>query len=86
MVEEGIFIVYKFSSKGIGVDKPKIYVIVKLSQSSNMMCIRNFLRQVSFYRRFIKDFPLISKPLRELLVKYVSLIFFMTSVCIRFKP
>ena len=37
--------------------------------------IRSFLRHDSFYRRFIKDFSKISRPLTNLLQKYVPFVF-----------
>ncbi|RVW22903.1 Retrovirus-related Pol polyprotein from transposon 17.6 [Vitis vinifera] len=49
--------------------KAKMELIVKLPPPTNVKGIRQFLGHVGFYRRFIKDFSKISKPLCELLVK-----------------
>ncbi|CAJ2642327.1 unnamed protein product [Trifolium pratense] len=69
MVTEGIVLGHKISSKGIEVDKAKIEVIEKLPPPINVKGVRSFLGQAGFYRRFIKDFSKIAKPLCNLLVK-----------------
>ncbi|XP_027166325.1 uncharacterized protein LOC113766318 [Coffea eugenioides] len=55
--------------KGIEVDQAKIEVIEKLPPPSNVKGIRSFLGHAGFYRRFIKDFSKIVKPLCDLLCK-----------------
>ncbi|RVW27399.1 hypothetical protein CK203_095427 [Vitis vinifera] len=50
-------------------NKAKVELIVKLPPPTNVKGIRQFLGHAGFYRRFIKDFSKISKPLCELLVK-----------------
>ncbi|GKB36650.1 reverse transcriptase domain-containing protein [Tanacetum coccineum] len=69
MVKEGIVLRHKVSSAGLEVDKAKINVISKLPPSTNIKCIRSFLGHASFYRRFIKDFLKIARPLTKLLEK-----------------
>ncbi|CAJ2652179.1 unnamed protein product [Trifolium pratense] len=69
MVTEGIVLGHKISSKGIEVDKAKIEVIEKLPPPINVKGVRSFLGHAGFYRRFIKDFSKIAKPLCNLLVK-----------------
>jgi len=69
MVTKGIVVGHKISSKGIEVDQAKIEVIEKLPPLVNVKGVRSFLRQAAFYRRFIKYFSKISKPLCNLLVK-----------------
>ncbi|RVX01139.1 Retrovirus-related Pol polyprotein from transposon 17.6 [Vitis vinifera] len=69
MVQQGIVLGHIISKKGIEVDKAKVELIVKLPPPTNVKGIRQFLGHVGFYRRFIKDFSKISKPLCELLVK-----------------
>nr|CAN77154.1 hypothetical protein VITISV_021906 [Vitis vinifera] len=54
---------------GIEVDRAKIDVIEKLPPPTNVKGVRSFLGHVGFYRRFIKDFSKISKPLCDLLAK-----------------
>ncbi|WKA06922.1 hypothetical protein VitviT2T_024800, partial [Vitis vinifera] len=57
------------SEKGIEVDKAKVELIVKLSFPTTVKGVRQFLGHAGFYRRFIKDFSNLSKPLCELLAK-----------------
>nr|GFA93058.1 reverse transcriptase domain-containing protein [Tanacetum cinerariifolium] len=69
MVKEGIGLGHKISKKGIEVDKAKIKVISKLPHPTTVKRIRSFLRHAGFYRRFIKDFLKISRPMTHLLEK-----------------
>ncbi|RVW58956.1 Retrovirus-related Pol polyprotein from transposon opus [Vitis vinifera] len=69
MVQQGIVLGHIISKKGIEVNKAKVELIVKLPPPTNVKGIRQFLGHAGFYRRFIKDFSKISKPLCELLVK-----------------
>ncbi|KAL5551626.1 hypothetical protein UlMin_001802 [Ulmus minor] len=66
---EGIVLGHRISVKGIEVDRAKIDVIEKLPPPTNVKGVRSFLGHAGFYRRFIKDFSKITKPLCELLVK-----------------
>nr|GEY59897.1 reverse transcriptase domain-containing protein [Tanacetum cinerariifolium] len=75
MVKEGIVLGYKISKKGIEVDKAKIKVISKLPHPTTVKGIRSFLGHAGFYRRFIKDFSKISRPMTYLLVKNSPFIF-----------
>ncbi|XP_052297015.1 uncharacterized protein LOC127902226 [Citrus sinensis] len=67
MVHEGIVLGHRVSKNGIEVDKAKIKMIDKLPPLTSVKGIRNFLGHAGFYRRFIKDFPKITKPLCSLL-------------------
>ena len=69
MVKQGIVLGHIISSRGIEVDKAKIYIISKLPPPTNVKTIRQFLGHAGFYRRFIKDFSKIAKPLYKLLEK-----------------
>ena len=69
MVNQGIVLGHIISNKGIEVDKAKIELISKLPSPMNVKTVRQFLGHVGFYRRFIKDFSKISKPLYKLLEK-----------------
>ncbi|GJU90849.1 putative nucleotidyltransferase, ribonuclease H [Tanacetum coccineum] len=69
MVKEGIVLGHKVSGSGIEVDKAKIEVISKLPYPTNVKAIRSFLGHAGFYRRFIKDFSQIARPMTQLLVK-----------------
>ncbi|KAK5819386.1 hypothetical protein PVK06_024384 [Gossypium arboreum] len=63
MVQEGIVLGHKISTKGIEVDKSKVEIIEKLPPPISIKAIRSFLGHAGFYRRFIKDFSKIAKPL-----------------------
>ena len=63
------------SSKGIEVNPAKISTIKKLPLPTNVKGIMNFLGHTGFYRRFIKDFSKIVKPLCNLLEKDASFVF-----------
>jgi len=75
MVKEGIVLGHKIFAKGIEVDKAKIDVIENLPPPVNVKGIRSFLGHAGFYRRFIKDFSKIAKPLNNLLNKDTAFIF-----------
>jgi len=72
MVKEGIVLGHRISGKGIEVDKAKVEVIEKLPPPTNIKGVRSFLGHAGFYRRFIKDFSKIAKPLCNLLNKDTS--------------
>ncbi|GJS73585.1 reverse transcriptase domain-containing protein [Tanacetum coccineum] len=75
MVKEGIVLGHKISKKEKEVDKAKIDVISKLPHPTTVKGIRSFLGHVGFYRRFIKDFSKISRPMTHLLEKNTPFIF-----------
>nr|GEU44796.1 putative reverse transcriptase domain-containing protein [Tanacetum cinerariifolium] len=75
MVKEGIVLGHKISKKGIEFDKAKIEVISKLLHPKTVKGIRSFLGHAGFYRRFIKDFSKISRPMTHLLEKNSPFIF-----------
>ena len=67
MVNEGIVLGHKISERGIEVDKAKFDAIEKMQCPKHIKVIRIFLGHASFYRRFIKDFSKISRPVNNLL-------------------
>ncbi|GKB72614.1 reverse transcriptase domain-containing protein [Tanacetum coccineum] len=69
VVKEGIVLRHKIYGSGIEVDKAKINIIAKLPYPTNVKGVRSFLGHADFYRRFIKDFSMISKPMTQLLLK-----------------
>ncbi|GKD93560.1 reverse transcriptase domain-containing protein [Tanacetum coccineum] len=73
MVKEGIVLGHKISKKGIEVDKAKIDVIAKLPHPTTVKGVWSFLGHAGFYRRFIKDFSKISRPMTHLLEKNTPL-------------
>jgi len=75
MARQGIVLGHEISRRGIEVDKAKIEVIAKLSPPKSIKSIRSFLGHAGFYRRFIKDFSKIARPLTKLLTKNVPIDF-----------
>ncbi|KAI3750407.1 hypothetical protein L2E82_21042 [Cichorium intybus] len=67
MVKEGIVLGHKVSRHGIEVDRAKVEVIAKLPPPTNVKGVRSFLGHAGFYRRFLKYFSKITKPLTQLL-------------------
>ena len=67
MVKEGIILGHRISARGIEVDKTKIEAIEKLPPPSLVKGIRSFLGHAGFYKRLIKYFSRIAKPLSSLL-------------------
>ncbi|XP_058222919.1 uncharacterized protein LOC131332640 [Rhododendron vialii] len=78
-LEKGIVLGHIVSAKGIEVDKAKIDLISNLPTPKFIKDIRSFLGHAGFYRRFIKDFSAISRPLCHLLSKDVP--FEWTAAC-----
>ncbi|WKA03533.1 hypothetical protein VitviT2T_021636 [Vitis vinifera] len=68
MVPQRIVLGHIISSQGIEVDKAKVEPIIKLPSPTTVKGVRQFLGHVGFYRRFIKDFSKLARPLYELLV------------------
>ena len=77
MVNEGIILGHKISERGIEVDKAKVDAIEKTTCPKDIKGMRSFLGHTGFYRRFIKDFSKISRPLTNLLQKDILLFFMM---------
>jgi hypothetical protein len=69
MVKQGIVLGHVISQRGIEVDKAKVYLISNLPLPRPVKEIRSFLGHARFYRRFIKDFSKIARPLCKLLAK-----------------
>ena len=76
MVTKGIVLGHKFSATGLEIDQANIIVIKALMPPTTVKGIRSFLGHVGFYRRFIKDFSKISKPLCRLLEKDANFDFY----------
>ena len=69
MVKEGIVLGHHVSEKGLEVDKTKIEAIENMPPPTSEKGVRSFLGHARFYRRFIKDFSKIPKPMCNLLEK-----------------
>ena len=69
MVTEGIVLGHKISAAGLEVDQAKVVVIKTIMPPTTVKGIRSFLGHAGFYRRFIKEFSKISRPLCRLLEK-----------------
>jgi hypothetical protein len=72
MVKQGIVLGHVISERGIEVDKAKVETVEQLQPPTDVKSLRSFLGHVGLYRRFIKDFLKITKPLTHLLQKDVD--------------
>ncbi|XP_070667526.1 uncharacterized protein [Malus domestica] len=75
MVKQGIVLGHLISNRGIEVDKAKIDAIEKLPPPTTVKSVRSFLGHAGFFRRLIKDFSKISRPLCNLLAKDALFVF-----------
>ena len=69
IVNDEIVLGHKVSAPGIEVDRAIIKVKTGLPKPTNVKDLRSFLGHAGFYRRFIKDFSKIARPLTALLCK-----------------
>ena len=72
MVTEGIVLGHMISAAGLEVDQAKVSIIKNLMPQKKVKGIRSFLGHAGFYRRFIRDFSKIARPLCRLLEKDVK--------------
>jgi hypothetical protein len=72
VVKQGIVLGHVIFERGIEVDKAKVETIEQLPPPTDVKSLRSFLGHAGFYRRFIKDFLKITKPLTHLLQKDVA--------------
>ncbi|KAM2973758.1 hypothetical protein FF1_000124 [Malus domestica] len=80
MVSHGLVLGHIISEKGIKVDKSKAELVSSLPLPTTVREVRSFLGHAGFYRRFMKDFSKISRPLCRLLQKDLS--FDMNKECV----
>jgi hypothetical protein len=72
MVKQGIVLGHVISERGIEVDKAKVETVEQQLPPMDVKSLRSFLGHAGLYRRFIKDFSKITKPLTHLLQKNVA--------------
>jgi hypothetical protein len=72
IVKQGIVSGHVTSERGIEVDKAKVETVEQLPPPTDVKSLRSFLGHARFYRRSIKDFSMITKPLTQLLQKDVA--------------
>jgi hypothetical protein len=72
MVKQGIVLGHVISERGIEVDNAKVETVEQLQPPTDVKSLRSFLDHIRFYKRFIKDFLKITKPLTHLLQKDVA--------------
>ena len=71
-VTEEIVLGHMISEAGLEVDQAKVSIIRNLIPPTTVKGIRIFLRHAGFYRRFIRDFSKIVRPLCRLLEKDIK--------------
>ena len=69
MVKEGIVLEHKISTARLEVDKAKVSIIKSLIPATTVKGIRSFMGHARFYRRFIRDFSKVARPLCRLMEK-----------------
>ena len=69
IVEKSIILGHVVSKKGIEVDKANIELIMNLPSLTNVKEVRQFLGHAGFYRRFIKYFSKLARPMCAVLSK-----------------
>jgi hypothetical protein len=72
MVKQGKVLGHVISERGIEVDKAKVETVEQLPPPTGVKSLRSFLGNAGVYRRFIKNFSKITKPLTHLLQKDVA--------------
>ena len=75
MVCEGIMLGHRVSKEGLEIHKAKISTIENLAPPLKVKGVSSFLGHAGFYRRFIKGFSKIVRPLCRLLEKDAAFVF-----------
>ncbi|KAL2232344.1 UNVERIFIED_CONTAM: Transposon Tf2-11 polyprotein [Sesamum indicum] len=68
-MEKIAFLGHVVSKEGVQPDPAKVKAILEWEPPKNVSEIRSFLGLAGYYRRFVKDFSIIAKPLTNLLKK-----------------
>lgn len=61
------FLGHRVRAAGIAADPEKVSAVQEWTAPRTVRQVRSFLGFVGYYRRFIKDFAKIAKPLNQLL-------------------
>ena len=61
----------RIDARGVMVDDQKIKAILEWKRPKMTKGLRSFLRLASYYRKFVRDFTKIAKPLSDFLKKSV---------------
>ena len=69
MVKEGIVLRHMIYAAGLEVNQAKFSIIKNLMPPTTVKGIRSFIGYARFYRRFIRDFSKVARPLCRLLEK-----------------
>ena len=68
------FLGFILSHKGLEMDSQKCDGLLKMSRPRNKKQIKSFVSMAGFYRKFLKDFALICKPMTNLLKQNVKFV------------
>ncbi|KAK1797398.1 hypothetical protein P4O66_008763 [Electrophorus voltai] len=60
------------SENGVGTDPGKIAALITWPRPNNLKELKSFLRFTGYYRRFVKDYSKISKPLKVIFCRTYS--------------
>ncbi|KAL0282098.1 UNVERIFIED_CONTAM: Retrovirus-related Pol polyprotein from transposon [Sesamum angustifolium] len=72
-MEEIAFLGHIVSKEGVQPDRAKVKAILEWEPPKNVSKVRSFLGLAGYYRRFVKDFSVVAKPLTNLLKKNAPL-------------
>ncbi|KAJ8008876.1 hypothetical protein DPEC_G00082990 [Dallia pectoralis] len=68
--EQVVYLGHIVSAKGVATDPKKIQKVAGWPAPRSVSEVRGFIGLASYYRRFVKDFASVAKPLHELTKKY----------------